>query len=255
VLAAVLSGMSRAASRFKLSEGELTVGSVCARGGSKGVPRKNLRPLHGRPLIAYALEQAQQSQAFDRIVTSTDDAEIAATALELGAEVPFLRPAHLAQDTSSKWHVFRQLVTELERQGSGPVGIIADLDTGAALRTPEDICACVAKLVETGADVCVTAYEADHNPYYNMVEMDAAGIARVCQPPPVPITNRQQAPPVYNLSPSIFAIRRSALFATEHWSRCRMALSVIPRERAVDIDTEFDFQLVEFLLGRRLGVR
>ncbi|HKO89917.1 MAG TPA: hypothetical protein VJU61_02120, partial [Polyangiaceae bacterium] len=106
--------------------------------------------------------------------------------------------------------------------------------------------------VETGADVCVTAYEADHNPYYNMVELDAQGIARVCQPPPVPIANRQQAPPVYNLSPAIFAIRRNALFSHEHWSQCRMALSVIPRERALDIDTEFDFQLVEFLLGRQL---
>lgn len=245
--------MGPAQSPFKLSDGELTIGSVCARGGSKGVPRKNLRALHGQPLIAYALEQAHRSQAFDRIVTSTDDPEIAAVARQHGAEVPFLRPPELAQDTSSKWHVFRHLVQEIEARGWGRVGIVADLDTGAALRTPADIRACVARLVETGADVCVTAYEADHNPHYNMVETDAEGFARVCQPHEVPITNRQQAPTVYNLSPSIFAIRRSALFAAEHWSRCRMALSVIPRDRAVDIDTEFDFQLVEFLLGRKLA--
>jgi CMP-N,N'-diacetyllegionaminic acid synthase len=236
---------------FRLSEHEQTIAAVCARGGSKGVPRKNLRLLHGKPLIGRAIEQARETGIFDRIVTSTDDPEIAAVAGQYGAEVPDLRPAHLARDDSNKWYVFRHLVTELE-QRAGPVGIVADLDTGAALRHVADIRACVARLVDTGADVCVTAYEADHNPYYNMVEMDGQGIARVCLPPPLPIANRQQAPPVYNLSPAIFAIRRNALFCHEHWSQCRMTLCVIPRERAVDIDTEFDFQLVEFLLGQRL---
>jgi CMP-N,N'-diacetyllegionaminic acid synthase len=238
---------------FRLSGDELTIAAICARGGSKGVPRKNLRPLHGKTLIARAVEQAHAARIFDRVVTSTDDAEMAEAARQAGAEVPFLRPPELAQDTSSKWHVFRHLVTELERRGPGRVGIVADLDTGAALRSPEDIQGSVRQLLDTGADVCVTAYEADHNPYYNMVQLDSQGIAHVCAPPPVPIVNRQQAPIVYNLSPAIFAIRRSALFEREHWSQCRMTLCVIPRERAVDIDTEFDFRLVEYLLGRRLS--
>jgi len=238
---------------FRLTEHELTIATVCARGGSKGVPRKNLRPLHGKPLLARAIEQAQATQIFDRVVTSTDDEEMAALAHKCGAEVPGLRPAHLARDDSNKWQVFRHLVTELEARGLGPVGIVADLDTGAALRDIEDIRGCVRQLIETGADVCVTAYEADHNPYYNMVELDSRGIARVCQPPPVPIVNRQQAPVVYNLSPAIFAIRRAALFEREHWSQCQMALCVIPRERAVDIDTEFDFRLVELLMAEKLS--
>lgn len=238
---------------FRLSESELTIGAVCARGGSKGVPRKNLRALHGKPLIVRALEQAHAAQIFDHVVASTDDTEMAEVARNHGAEVPFLRPAHLARDDSNKWHVFRHLVTELEARGIGPIGIVADLDTGAALRTVEDIRASVSKLIETGAEVCVTAYEADHNPYYNMVQLGERGIARVCMPPPVPIANRQQAPPVYNLSPAIFAIRRSALFRHEHWSQCQMTLCVIPRERAVDIDTELDFRLVEFLLGQRMA--
>lgn len=215
------------------------------------MPRKNLRALHGKPLIVRALEQAHAAQIFDHVATSTDDPEMAEVARRHGAEVPGLRPEHLARDDSNKWHVFRHLVTELEQRGVGPIGIVADLDTGAALRTVEDIRASVRKLIETGADVCVTAYEADHNPYYNMVQLDARDIARVCMLPPAPIANRQQAPPVYNLSPAIFAIRRSALFRHEHWSQCQMTLCVIPRERAVDIDTELDFRLVEFLLGQR----
>lgn len=216
------------------------------------MPRKNLRVLHGKPLIAYAIEQAHASGIFDRVITSTDDVEMAAAARKFGAEVPFMRPSELAQDTTNKWDVFRHLVSEVETRLGLRVDVLADLDTGVALRTPADIRRAIERLRETDAEVCVTAYEADHNPYYNMVELDAAGLARVCMPPPVPVTNRQQAPPVYNLSPSIFAIRRDALWAHDHWSQCRMTLAVVPRERAVDIDTEFDFRLVESLLERRL---
>jgi CMP-N,N'-diacetyllegionaminic acid synthase len=231
----------------------LCVAAICARGGSKGVPRKNLRLLGGKPLIGRAVEQALACGIFDRVVASTDDADMARVAAEFGAEVPFMRPAELAQDHTNKWQVFRHLVRELEARGSRRVGVVADLDTGAALRTVADIRAAVERLVTTGADVCVTAYEADHNPWYNMVQLDADGLARVCIRPEVPIANRQQAPAVYNLSPAIFAIRRDALWQHEHWSQCKMTLSIIPRERAVDIDTEFDFRLVESLLERRSG--
>ena len=226
------------------------VATICARAGSKGVPRKNLRLLAGKPLIGRAVEQALAAKIFDRVVASTDDPEMARVAAEFGAEVPFARPPELAQDRTNKWDVFRHLVTELEARGDR-VGVIADLDTGAALRTIDDIRTAVERLDSTGADVCVTAYEADHNPYYNMVEEDPAGLARVCIRPERPIANRQQAPAVYSLSPAIFAIRRDALWRHDHWSQCKMVLSIIPRERALDIDTELDFTLVELLFARR----
>jgi N-acylneuraminate cytidylyltransferase/CMP-N,N'-diacetyllegionaminic acid synthase len=231
----------------------LIVAAICARGGSKGVPRKNLRLLGGKPLIGRAVEQALGCGVFDRVIASTDDPEMARVAREHGAEVPFLRPPELAQDHTNKWEVFRHLVTELEARSAGRVGVLADLDTGAALRTHDDIKAAVERLLETGADVCVTAYEADHNPYYNMVELDPSGLARVCIRPEKPVANRQQAPAVYNLSPAVFAIRRDALWRHDHWSQCEMTLSVLPRDRAVDIDTELDFSLVESLLARQLG--
>jgi CMP-N,N'-diacetyllegionaminic acid synthase len=231
----------------------LVVAAICARGGSKGVPRKNLRLLGGKPLIGRAIEQALACGVFDRVVASTDDPEMAQVARAFGAEVPFLRPAELAQDQTNKWDVFRHLVTELEAGSTRRVGVLADLDTGAALRTVEDIEAAVRTLLESSADVCVTAYEADHNPYYNMVQLDAGGMASVCIRPEKPVMNRQQAPAVYNLSPAVFAIRRDALWSFDHWSQCRMTLSVLPRDRAVDIDTELDFTLVESLFARRLG--
>jgi CMP-N,N'-diacetyllegionaminic acid synthase len=238
---------------MKDAEHPLVVASICARGGSKGVPRKNLRLLAGKPLIGRAVEQALACEIFDRVVASTDDAEMARVARAYGAEVPFMRPPELAQDQTNKWDVFRHLVTEVEAGSARRVGVIADLDTGAALRTLDDIEAAVRTLLESSADVCVTAYEADHNPYYNMVQLDSNGLAGVCIRPDKPIANRQQAPAVYNLSPAVFAIRRDALWSHDHWSQCRMTLSVLPRDRAVDIDTEFDFRLVESLLAQKLG--
>ena len=211
--------------------------------------------LCGKPLIGRAVEQALACGIFDRVVASTDDPEMARVAAAHGAEVPFMRPPELAQDHTNKWEVFRHLVTELEARSSERVGVIADLDTGAALRTERDITDAVQRLLDSDADVCVTAYEADHNPYYNMVEVDAGGLAHVCIRPERPIANRQQAPAVYNISPVVFAIRRDALWRHDHWSQCRMTLSVLPRERAVDIDTELDFRLVEALLTEKLRAR
>ena len=115
------------------------VGSICARGGSKGVPGKNLRPLLGRPLIAYSVECALQAKRLDRLVVSTDDLEIADVVRKLGAEVPFMRPAHLASDGASKWDVFKHLVETLEAQDDCTVDVLVDLDSGVPLRLPKDV--------------------------------------------------------------------------------------------------------------------
>lgn len=227
------------------------VGSICARGGSKGVPRKNLRSLHGKPLIVHTIECARGCQDLDRVVISTDDEEIALVARQNGADVPFMRPAHLAQDDSSKWDVFKHLVETLESQDGLRVDVLVDLDTGVPLRQAEDISNCVRLLLENEADVIVTAYIPDRNPYFNMVEVAKDGYARVSKPLSVPITRRQAAPEVYALSPAVYAIRRDALWNYEHWALSRMMISILPRERAIDIDTEVDFRFVEFLMEKR----
>jgi CMP-N,N'-diacetyllegionaminic acid synthase len=223
------------------------VATVCMRGGSKGVPRKNLKPLAGRPLLVHTVEQALACKCFDRVIANSDDLEMAEVARAAGAEVPFMRPPQLATDTASKWHVFRHLVQALEAREGYRVDAIADLDTGAILRTVSDIEATVRLLDDPRIQVGVTAYEAAHNPYYNLVEVNAAGDAEVSKPVQPPIVNRQAAPPAYCLSPATFAIRTRALFEREHWSACVMRLHIIPRERALDIDTQLDFALVETL--------
>ena len=161
--------------------------------------------------------------------------------------MPFIRPAELARDTSPKWPVFRHLVESYERLSDNSIGTLVDLDIGVPLRQPIDVEACVAKLRSASADVVTTAYLAERNPYFNMVEVDGDGWAHISKPPTQPISRRQDAPMVYSLSPAVFAIRRDALWTCEHWSQARFAIQVMPRERAVDIDTEVDYRLVESL--------
>lgn len=225
----------------------LIIGAVCARGGSKGVPRKNLRLLLDKPLIAHTIECARQCPALDRVVVSTDDHEIAEIARYYDAEVPFIRPTHLAQDHSSKWDVFRHLVQTLEEMEGRQVDVLVDLDTGVPLRTPADITGCIKQLLSSQAEVVTTAYEAERNPYFNMAEIALDGFARIVMRPAKPIAYRQAAPRVFSLSPAVFAIRRAALWAYEHWSQSRFQLYPIPRERAIDIDSEMDFHLIEYL--------
>jgi CMP-N,N'-diacetyllegionaminic acid synthase len=237
-----------------MSNGETNiVGAICARGGSKGVPRKNLLCLAGKPLIAYAIECARASSVLRRVVVSTDDLEIVRIARDYGADVPFIRPAALAQDESSKWHVFQHLVQSLEAIDNNRVDVLVDLDSGVPLRRPCDVVKCVEQLLSGDADLVVTAYEADRNPYFNMVEPDEKGLAKVVKSSARPIVCRQEAPPVYSLSPAVYAIRRDVLWQYEHWSEARLQICLLPRERAVDIDSELDFQLVEFLMQKQRG--
>lgn len=229
----------------------VVLGAICARGGSKGVPRKNLRLLAGKPLIAHTILCAQACPLLHPVVVSTDDAEIAAVARQYGADVPFLRPAHLAQDDTSKWAVFRHLVESWEQISGRRVAVLVDLDTGVPLRQPADAVGCVRQLLAGRSDVVVTAYEAERNPYFNMVEVDEEGYARISKPPAQPITRRQAAPVVYGLSPAVYAIRREALWRFEHWSEAALEIYPIPRERALDIDAEIDLRLVQFLMEER----
>ncbi|MGH7380678.1 MAG: cytidylyltransferase domain-containing protein [Candidatus Methylomirabilales bacterium] len=231
-----------------MKEGAVIVGAICARGGSKGVRRKNLIPLGGIPLIVHTIRCAQACPVLHRIVVSTDDEEIAEVAKKHGAEVPFIRPAHLAQDDSPKWQVFQHLVQTMEQMTGRAVDVLVDLDAGVPLRQPSDIVRCVDQLLSGQAEVVVTAYKAERNPYFNMIELNADGFAKIVKESAKPITRRQDAPPVYNLSPAVYAILRDALWKHEHWSEARVQIQVIPRERAIDIDSEFDFFLVEHLM-------
>ena len=225
-----------------------TIISICARGGSQGVPGKNIRPLLGKPLIAWTIEQALASGLADGVFVSTDDAQIAAVATAHGATVPFVRPAELATAATAKVPVIQHLVGWLEAKGR-IVDRIIDLDPTSPLRDLADIHACAA-LLDPQTDVVITGYESDKNPYFNMVELKQSGFyGRVCAPP-TEIAGRQQAPKVYAMKASIYAWHRHTL-AQSLWSHPRIRLHPMPRERSIDIDHPVDFELVELLMKRK----
>jgi len=223
------------------------IATVCARSGSVGVPGKNIRPLLGKPLIAYTIEQAKACRGIEAVYVSTDAEEIAAIARAAGARVPFLRPAELATSSAPKLPVIEHLVGEVEAK-TGPVEIVVDLDPTSPLREVGDIEACM-QMLDSETDVVMTAYESDKNPYFNMVERRADGSIGLVKPPASAIAGRQMAPMVYAMNASIYVWRRASL-RKGLWDG-RAALYVMPRERSVDIDSELDFRFVELLMKER----
>jgi CMP-N,N'-diacetyllegionaminic acid synthase len=227
----------------------MILATICCRGGSKGVPGKNIRALKGKPLIAYTIEVAKQSALIDQLIVSTDDESIAAIAKQFGASISFMRPAHLASDTASKWPVFIHAVEAYETLSGKTVDYLVDLDVTVPLKTAQDIDGAIQlALQDPLADVVITGYEPERNPYFNMMEIDDAGYAEIVKKSARPIVRRQDAPPVYSLTPAAYVVKKSALYEFEHWSKARCRIHPIPRERAVDIDTEIDFKIVEFLM-------
>jgi CMP-N-acetylneuraminic acid synthetase len=204
----------------------------------------------GQPLLAYTIDVARAAPSIDRIVLSTDDLEIAALGKELGAEVPFLRPAELAGDTVSKWPVLLQALDEVRRVDGYEPEIVVDLDPTSPLRIVDDVERCIATLRDGDCDAVLTGYESERNPYFNMVEL-ADGYVRVSKQASFPVTARQMAPTVYSVNASVYAYWPHTL--RDHGSlwECRTRLVAMPRERSIDIDDEVDRQLVESMLVRR----
>jgi len=230
----------------------MILATICCRGGSKGVPSKNIRLLQGTPLIGHTILQAQKSQLIDDLIISTDSKEIADTAKQFGAKVPFLRPDGLATDTVSKWPVFIHALEFYEKEYGQEVDYLVDLDVTVPLKEHFDIDSAIKlALSRKDVDVVITGYEPERNPYFNMMEISDEGYAEIVKKSQKPIVRRQDAPVVYSLSPAAYVVKKSALYNFEHWSKAKCLISPMPRERAIDIDTEIDFSLVEFILSRK----
>ncbi|UCC53538.1 MAG: acylneuraminate cytidylyltransferase family protein [Anaerolineaceae bacterium] len=227
------------------------VGVIFARGGSKGIPRKNLRLLAGKPLIAYAINTALASNLINRVVVSTDDREIAAVAQEYGAEIPFMRPEELAQDDSPEWLAWQHAIRELKLVGSSPKrNIFVCIPPTSPLRAVENVDACIQELLETDADLVITVKPADRNPYFNMVMLDAEGWAHLVIPMNKEFHHRQTAPQVYDMTTVAYAARPEFVLQTKSMFEGKVRTVVVPLEQAVDIDSELDLKFAEFLLSK-----
>lgn len=225
------------------------LGLIPARGGSKGVPRKNLRLLGGRPLIEYTVAAALASRRLTDLVVSTEDAEIAGLCRRLGANVPFMRPPELATDSSDVASVVRHAVEFYERC-IAPVRTIAVLYATSPFRTAEHIDEAYRILEETGAPqvLTVTALSHDHPGWALRIGED--GRARRWDPG-VRAYRRQDLPPAYAPNGAIYLLRREALDSLDELLQCPGAV-VMPLEppATVNVDTPLDFVLAEALIER-----
>ena len=221
---------------------------IFARGGSKGVPRKNVRALAGKPLIAHAIKTALATSRLGDVIVSTDDDEIAEVAQQWGARVPFMRPDELAGDTASEWLAWRHALEWVEEH-EGPIDAMVSLPTTAPFRMVSDVEACIALLEATPlADAVITVTESERNPYFNMVTLDTqtAGAALVF-PAAREAVRRQDAPAVYDITTVAYAVRPHHVRAHSGLFDGAVHAVQIPRERALDIDTPYDFRLAELL--------
>ena len=225
------------------------VAFIFARGGSKGLPRKNLLPLAGVSLLARAIRCAKAVPGINRIIVSTDDAEIAAAARDEGAEVPFLRPTELASDTAREWQAWRHAVDFVENApGAQPIDIFVCLPTVCPLRTAQDVTRAIALYRKGNADVVFSVTPSAASPYTNMVELDSTGSAALSKSPEAVPQGRRKAPQVYDVVPGVYVTSPAFIRRSDSIWGGRNATIEIPRERAVDIATIVDFKLAEALL-------
>ena len=229
-----------------------TIALICARGGSKGLPGKNIRPLAGKPLLGWAIEHARAVARIDRVLVSTDCPEIAAVARAHGAELPFLRPADLARDDSPEWLAWRHAVEFLhETEGAYPERFVS-VPATAPLRLPQDIENCLDDYEQGGADIVVTVTDAHRSPYFNMVTRDTRGIAQLVIPPQGQVFRRQDAPVVYDMTTVAYVTSPAFILSHDRVFAGSVRAVHVPPERALDIDTALDFRIAECLMQHRL---
>ncbi len=225
--------------------------TICARGGSKGVKNKNSRLLHGKPLIAHSILQAKKSRLFAAVAVSSDSKEILSIAKKWGADYLIWRPKPMASDRAAKLPAIQHCALETEKLSGLRFHTSVDLDATSPLRNIGDIHGAVRLLESRGAFNVITGMPARHSPYFNLVETDRRGIARLSKPPKKKVVRRQDAPACYDLNASIYVWRWDALVNSRHVLTDETLLYVMPPERSLDIDSELDFKIVEYLSGRK----
>jgi CMP-N,N'-diacetyllegionaminic acid synthase len=227
-----------------------TLGIIPARAGSKRLPRKNVLPLGGKPLVAWSIEAARGAQRLTRLVVSSDDREVLDIAASYDERLPLTRPAELATDTSLAIEFVRHALETLEGQGEGPFEAVVIIQPSSPLTLPADIDATVDLLATSGAESAVSVVQLDHAIHpWKMKVLDGDRLLSYL----VDERGRTAAhelPPIYVRNCSVYATRRSAIDAGQILSDdCRGY--VMPRERSIDINEELDLAFAEFLLSRQ----
>jgi CMP-N-acetylneuraminic acid synthetase len=224
---------------------------IFARGGSKGVPGKNIRQFAGKPLIAHTIGLALEIPEISKIFVSTDDPEIAEAARAAGAQVPFLRPLELATDSSPEWLSWQHAVSYVRDHLCEKFDRFISLPATSPLRSEADVRACLDRYAEGGSDMVIAVTPAHNNPYFNMVKLADDGRAEIVIKPENGVTRRQDAPEVFNITTCAYVSSPDFILSRNGVFDGVLKAAVIPNDRAIDIDTPLDFEFAEFLFTKR----
>lgn len=225
---------------------------VPARGGSKGLPGKNIRPLAGIPLIGHSIRCAKMTPEVDRIIVSTDSEEIANVARREGAEVPFLRPAELAGDKTAMWPVMRHALEQMERLDGRRYESLLLLDPTSPGRTPDDIRKAIEILSgDPSCDGIIGVSEPEFNPYWHCV-IEEGGYMRDLISGAERFSRRQDVPTVYRINATLYLWKRDFVLTADNWRTGRLKMLEVPEARAIHIDELDQFELTNLRLEKKM---
>lgn len=225
---------------------------IGARGGSKGVPGKNIRLLAGKPLISYTIETALNSNIFSSVIVSTEDEKIARIAKKYGADVPFIRPKKLATDNASMYDVIIHGIKKLNSLGY-KFDILVNRDCTVPFIRNMDVKSSIALLKKEKCDMVCGVYKQHHNPYFNMMEINPKGFLRFSKNSSKRILNRQDSPIVYQLN-GLFVLYVNKLLKYRRFYMPKILPYGIPPETGLMIDTEFEFQIAEMIASGKIKI-
>jgi CMP-N,N'-diacetyllegionaminic acid synthase len=225
------------------------MGIIPARGGSKSIPRKNIAILNGKPLISYTIEAARRCKSISRLIVSTDDKEIADISMALGAEVPFMRPKELAQDSTPTIAAVLHALDELECSSGYCPDIVVLLQATCPLRSADDIDEAVSTFLADGGDVVVSVVRSEEHPY-NMFKVEGAYLHPLIDERDVSVTRRQDYPEFYRLNGAVYVSTPRTLRRFRSFMKGKLVPYIMPWARSVDIDYPLDMEYASFLLKK-----
>ena len=226
------------------------LGIIPARGGSKGVPRKNVLPLNGKPLISYTIEEAKKSKYINRLIVTTDDDEIAYISKQYGAEIPFMRPKSLGGDSISTNQVIEHALKTIKEQTGKMPDIICLLQCTSPLRDVEDIDGTIEKVINSDFDASISVSEVDSNPYWSNV-FEGEKLKYFIEEGKK-IKRRQDLPKIYEINGAVYVTKTDAFFRENNIECENMTGYIMKKENSIDIDTMIDFKMAELMLKNKI---
>ena len=221
---------------------------ICARGGSKGVPNKNIRIIHKKPLIAHTIEKAINSKIFSHVIVSTEDKKIAKISERYGAEIPFIRPKKLSGDLTPIGDVFVHAIKKLETLGY-EFDVFVNLDCTVPFIDKKDILGSINLLKKKKCDAVYGVYRQHLNPYFNMMELNSKGFLNMTKKLTKRPRNRQEAPVVYQLN-GLFTYNKEKFLKIKNPIMPKAVPFEIPLERGFMIDTEAEFNIAKLMFKK-----